>query len=47
MPSVNHIVIDAAKCVGCAKCVDDCPGAHLYIENGKAQARSSGCIRCV
>ena len=46
MPSVNHIVIDAAKCVGCAKCVDDCPGAHLYIENGKAQARSSGCIEC-
>ena len=46
MPSVNHIVIDAAKCVGCGRCVDDCPGAHLYIENGKANARPGGCIEC-
>lgn len=46
MPSVNHIEISAEKCVGCSKCVLDCPGGHLYIENGKARAKESGCIEC-
>ena len=43
---MNPIVIDEAKCVGCSLCVKDCPGAHLYVENGKAQAREDGCIEC-
>lgn len=46
MPSTNHIEIDSARCIGCAKCVNDCPGAHLYLENGKAHAREGGCIEC-
>ena len=43
---MNPIVIDEAKCVGCSLCVKDCPGAHLYVENGKARAREDGCIEC-
>ena len=43
---MNQIMIDQNKCIGCSLCVKDCPGACLYLENGKAHVRDSGCIEC-
>ena len=43
---MNPVIIDEKKCVGCALCVNDCPNFHLYLENGKAHTRDSGCIEC-
>ena len=43
---MNPIIIDNDKCIGCGLCVNDCPNAHLYLENKKAKAAESGCIEC-
>ena len=43
---MNPIIIDNEKCIGCGLCVNDCPNAHLYLENQKAKAAESGCIEC-
>ena len=42
---MEKIVIDAAKCVGCGKCVKDCVASALYLSGGKAKLRE-GCIEC-
>ena len=42
---MDKIVIDNSKCIGCGKCVKDCPAAALYLEGGKAKFRT-GCIEC-
>ena len=43
---MKPIIIDEKKCVGCSLCVKDCPNSFLYLENGKAHTRESGCIEC-
>ena len=43
---MNPIIIDYEKCIGCGLCVNDCPNAHLYLENKKAKAVETGCIEC-
>ena len=43
---MDRIIINEEKCIGCSLCVEDCPGACLYTENGRAHARPSGCIEC-
>lgn len=43
---MHPIIIDEEKCIGCSLCVKDCPNAVLYLENGKAHTRDSGCIEC-
>ena len=43
---MNPIVINEEKCIGCSLCVNDCPGACIRLENGKARAAGSGCIEC-
>ena len=40
------ILIDEEKCIGCAMCVNDCPNACLYLENGKVHIEGQGCIEC-
>ena len=40
------IEIHEDSCIGCSLCVNDCPNACLYLENGKAHARDTGCIEC-
>ena len=42
----NAITVDESKCIGCSLCVRDCPNGLLYLENGKAHSRNSGCIEC-
>ena len=44
--SIKAISVDKSKCIGCSLCVKDCPGGILYLENGKAHTRESGCIEC-
>lgn len=43
---MNTVLIDKEKCIGCALCVKDCPGACLYLDNGKAEIHLNGCIEC-
>ena len=43
---MNSIIIDYEKCIGCGLCVNDCPNAHLYLENKKVKAAETGCIEC-
>ena len=43
---MNPITVNEEKCIGCSLCVNDCPNACLYLENGKAHAGESGCIEC-
>ena len=40
------VIINEEKCIGCSLCVNDCPGACLYLENGKAHTHEIGCIEC-
>lgn len=37
--------IDREKCIGCGKCVLDCVGSALKLENGKAEVKRE-CILC-
>lgn len=39
------IEIDGRRCIGCGRCVDDCVGANLRIEDGMAQVKGR-CILC-
>lgn len=41
-----HPVIKRAKCVGCGKCAEICPGNTIKIANKKAKIDPAGCIRC-
>ena len=38
--------IRRAKCVGCGKCAEICPGHTIAVRGGKAKIDPSGCIRC-
>ena len=39
------IEIDAGRCIGCGKCVADCVGSNLAVEDGIAQVKGR-CILC-
>ena len=39
------VMINAALCVGCGACAEDCPGHAIYIKEGKAEAVRP-CIQC-
>ena len=45
------IRIESAKCVGCGRCTDVCPGNLLFLQQRKAVIRDSrdcwGCTACV
>ena len=42
----NPVAINSELCIGCGLCVNDCVGGHLYLENGNAACKESGCISC-
>ena len=42
----HEIAIDPARCIGCGRCVDDCPAANLVVADGKAAPLTQGCIMC-
>ena len=39
------IEIDAGRCIGCGKCVADCVGSNLLVEDGTARVKGR-CILC-
>lgn len=41
-----HPVINAKKCVGCARCADICPAHTINLTNKKAHIDKKACIRC-
>ena len=45
------IEIDAAKCLGCGRCADICPGGVIRVAGGRAELprpeRCWGCAACV
>ncbi len=43
---MDHVIIDEEKCTGCGLCTKDCFVNVLYIENGKAKTKASGCAEC-
>ena len=43
--SAGPVTVDAARCVGCGKCVKDCVASALILAGGKALPRA-GCIGC-
>lgn len=42
--SMNHIIINQEKCIGCGLCVRDCPSSYLYLKKKKAVTHDMGCI---
>ena len=38
----HEIAIDPARCIGCGRCVDDCPAANLVVADGKAAPLTQG-----
>jgi len=40
------IVIDQQKCDGCARCMDVCPVAAIYLVDNRAQIDSTTCTEC-
>lgn len=40
------IISNSDKCIGCGLCVEDCVGACIRLENGKAVFDEGSCIRC-
>lgn len=41
-----HPVVRRAKCIGCGKCAEICPGRTIELKDKKAKIKKSGCIRC-
>ena len=44
--TMNPIIINEEKCIGCELCAKDCPSSYLYIDNGKAHTNTGGCLEC-
>ncbi|MDD7795073.1 nitroreductase family protein [Clostridium sp. 'White wine YQ'] len=42
----SDVSIDLEKCVGCSKCVKDCPEYNIVMENNKAVIRRDECLKC-
>lgn len=43
----RHLIhINQVDCIGCGKCMKDCPAANISIKDGKAQLVSQHCIKC-
>ena len=39
------IKIHQETCIGCGKCVNDCPSLNLRLKNGKAEVKEN-CLMC-
>lgn len=46
MDKQSDVKIDLEKCVGCGKCVKDCPEYNIVMENKKADIKKGRCLKC-
>ncbi|MDR0308315.1 MAG: nitroreductase family protein [Coriobacteriales bacterium] len=46
MLSSVKIYIDQDKCIGCGRCVSECLGYNLSVQDKKAQVLSDNCLKC-
>lgn len=42
----KYISIDKEKCIGCQKCINDCPSEKIKFVDGKAEFMFHHCIQC-
>ncbi len=40
------VEIDLKQCIGCNKCVEDCPEKNIYLEKKKARIKKAVCLKC-
>lgn len=40
------VTIQNDKCIGCGLCISDCVSGYLFLRDGKAAAKTAGCIAC-
>jgi formate hydrogenlyase subunit 6/NADH:ubiquinone oxidoreductase subunit I len=38
--------VDVTRCIGCGRCIDECPVNAISMKNGKAIINMKKCIRC-
>lgn len=38
--------VDKEKCIGCAKCIDDCLVNDIIMNDGKAKIKNENCFKC-
>ncbi|WP_023973807.1 nitroreductase family protein [Clostridium beijerinckii] len=46
MNTKPDVKIDIEKCVGCGKCIKDCPEYNIVMENKKAKINKTTCLKC-
>ncbi|UAL07927.1 MAG: 4Fe-4S dicluster domain-containing protein [Candidatus Methanogranum gryphiswaldense] len=44
--TMNHLIIDTDKCIGCKKCASACLKENIKIIDKKAVEQNTGCIEC-
>lgn len=38
--------VSSEKCIGCTKCIKDCPANDIFLNNGKATIKNENCLKC-
>ena len=38
--------VNKEKCIGCTKCIKDCPVSDIFLEENKANIKNQACIKC-
>lgn len=46
MSNQSDVLINLEKCVGCEKCVKDCPEYNIEMENNNASIKKDNCLKC-
>lgn len=38
--------VSSEKCIGCSKCIKDCPANDIFLKDGKATIKNKNCFKC-